>query len=338
MRVTVPDVRLGQGRSVVAFGGGHGLSASLRALRELVHRRVVGDLTAVVTVADNGGSSGRLRGEFGVLPPGDLRMALAALCRTDDWGDTWAGVLQHRFAGDGEMNGHVVGNLLIVAMWEQLGDHVRALDLVGRLLGAAGRVLPMALSPMDIRAQVRGLDPLDPESLTTVRGQVQVARTDGVIASIELEPSDPEPCPEAIAAVDAADWVVLGPGSWFTSVIPHLMVPALREALVRTPARRAVVLNLDEQAGETHGFGPADHLAVLAEHAPELRIDVVLADTVSVEGHEAELEQTVKALGARLVVADVALGDGTPRHDPHRLAAAFEHILAEEPAAAGPRG
>ena len=330
MAVPVPDVRVdGRAQSVVAFGGGHGLSASLRALRELVHRLVVDDLTAVVTVADNGGSSGRLRGEFGVLPPGDLRMALAALCRTDDWGDTWAGVLQHRFAGDGEMNGHVVGNLLIVALWEQVGDHVRGLDLVGRLLGASGRVLPMALSPMDITARVRGADPADPDALTTVRGQVEVARADGVIVSIELEPSEPEPCPEAIAAVEAADWVVLGPGSWFTSVIPHLMVPALRAALVATSARVAVVLNLEEQAGETHGFGPSDHLAVLAEHAPDLRIDAVVADIGSVAGHEVELEQTVRALGARLVLGDVALGDGTARHDPQRLAAVLERLLTD---------
>ena len=136
---------------VVALGGGHG-PARLSALRLLVDELVVDDLTAVVTVADNGGSSGRLRGEFGVLPPGDLRMALAALCGDDEWGQTWAEVLQHRFAGDGEMHGHVVGNLLIVGLWELLGDHVDGLDWVGRLLGAPGRVLPMALTPLDITA------------------------------------------------------------------------------------------------------------------------------------------------------------------------------------------
>ena len=136
-------------------------------------------LTAIVTVADNGGSSGRLRGEFGVLPPGDLRMALAALCGDDEWGRTWARVVQHRFAGEGEMRGHVVGNLLIVGLWELLGDHVQALDWVGRLLGATGRVLPMALTPLDIAAEVRGLVPGDPPALTTVRGQVEVATTGG---------------------------------------------------------------------------------------------------------------------------------------------------------------
>src|SRR5262245_29070656 len=178
-------------------------------------------------------------------------MALAALCGEHQWGDTWARVLQHRFAGHGEMNGHVIGNLLIVGLWEQLGDPVAALDWVGRLLGTSGRVLPMALDPLDITAAVRGLDPGAPEALTTVRGQVEVATTQGQIHSIALDPPDPRPCPEALTAVTEADWVVLGPGSWFTSVMPHLMVPALRSALVGTDARVVVVLNLVDEAGET---------------------------------------------------------------------------------------
>jgi uncharacterized cofD-like protein len=317
-------------QSVVALGGGHGLHASLHALRHLVDDLVVDDLTAIVTVADNGGSSGRLRGEFGVLPPGDLRMALAALCGDDEWGETWSRVLQHRFAGDGEMRGHVVGNLLIVALWEHLGgDHVKALDWVGRLLGASGRVLPMALTPLDIAAEVSGLVADDRGALTTVRGQVEVATTGGAIESIRLEPEDPTPSPEAVAAVRAADWVVLGPGSWFTSVIPHLMVPELREALVQTDARLLVVLNLAEQAGETHGFGPEDHLAVLTEHAPDLKIHTVLADRGTIADAE-ELARAVARYGAELVVDHVAEAPGSPRHDPVRLAEAYARILAHE--------
>lgn len=314
-------------QSVVAFGGGHGLAASLGALRQLVHDLVVDDLTAVVTVADNGGSSGRLRTEFGVLPPGDLRMALAALCDDHQWGDTWARVLQHRFAGQGEMNGHVIGNLLIVGLWEQLGDPVAALDWVGRLLGASGRVLPMALTPIDITAEVAGVDPLSPDELTTVRGQVEVATTGGVIRSIALEPADPAPCPEAIDAVQAADWLVLGPGSWFTSVIPHLMVPALKHAIVTSDARVVVTLNLGDEVGETPGFEAADHLAVLAEHAPDLRVHTVLADVNVVRNGLDELQGLAGALGAELVLADVARGDGTPRHDPVKLAAAYSSIM-----------
>ena len=146
--------RRGAQPKVVALGGGMGLSASLAALR-----RITGDLTAVVTVADDGGSSGRLRDELGVLPPGDLRKALAALCGDDDWGQTWARVIQHRFQSQGDLHDHAVGNLLIVALWEQLGDHVQALDLVGKLLGAHGRVLPMSAVPLELQALVKGPRP-----------------------------------------------------------------------------------------------------------------------------------------------------------------------------------
>jgi uncharacterized cofD-like protein len=313
---------------VVALGGGHGLAATLMALRQ-----VVDEVTAVVTVADNGGSSGRLREEFGVLPPGDLRMALAALCGDDDWGRTWARVLQHRFAGQGDMHGHAVGNLLIVALWELLGEHVAGLELVGRLLGASGRVLPMAITPMDITARVRGADPADPERVDVVRGQVEVATTDGELVGIQLDPGDPVACPEAVAAVRAADWVVLGPGSWYTSVIPHLMVPELRRALVETEARVLVVLNLAEQAGETSGYAAEDHLGALFEHAPDLQVDTVLADPSTVPD-SAELRGAVASSGARLVLAPVALGDGTPRHDPVGLARACAEIMRGVPRSA----
>jgi uncharacterized cofD-like protein len=314
-------------QAAVALGGGHGLFATLSALRRLEADLTIDSLTAIVTVADNGGSSGRLRGEFGVLPPGDLRMALAALCGDDDWGRTWADVLQHRFAGDGDMHGHALGNLLIVGLWELMGDHVRALDWVGRLLGAQGRVLPMAVTPMDITAEVRGLDAADPARTSTVRGQVEVATTPGDIVSVALDPPAPQACPESAAAILHADWVFLGPGSWFTSVIPHLMVPGLREALASTSARLVVVLNLEPQEGETPGFGPEDHLAVLLEHAPELAIHTVLADRGSV-AHPDELKRVASLAGAELVLADVAADDASDRHDHNRLAAAFEAIVA----------
>jgi uncharacterized cofD-like protein len=308
-------------RRVVAFGGGHGLAASLSALR-----RVAGDLTAVVTVADNGGSSGRLRREFGALPPGDLRQALAALCGDDDWGSTWARVLQHRFVSPGAMNEHAVGNLLIVALWELLGDHVDGLDWVGRLLGAHGRVLPMSVTPIDIAAEVSGLVPGDPTLLTSVRGQVQVASTHGRVVSVRLEPADPPACPQALTAVGSADWLVLGPGSWYTSVIPHLLVPALLKALVESPARKAVTLNLEPQVGETDGFTPETHLEVLAAHAPDLTLDVVLADQRSV-GDADRLGKVAAALGAELMLADLAADDGTPRHDPAKLANAYAQLM-----------
>src|SRR6266508_3071656 len=306
---------------VVAVGGGHGLAASLAALRQVTDR-----LTAVVTVADNGGSSGRLRRELGVLPPGDLRMALAALCRDDEWGRTWADVLQHRFSSDGELHNHSVGNLLIVALWELLGDAVDGLDWVGRLLGAQGRVLPMSAVPMDITARVVGDDPERPDVVTEVRGQVEVATTPGRVVDVALDPADPPACPEAVAAVAEADWVVVGPGSWFTSVIPNLLVPELARALQETRARRLVTLNLGEQEGETDGFSPETHLEVLAGHAPELRIDVVLADTAHVPDARS-LRRTAESLGAELVVADIADPGSHLRHDPARLAATYRGLL-----------
>lgn len=315
--------------SVVALGGGHGLAASLGALRRLHDDLTIDGITAVVTVADNGGSSGRLRGEFGVLPPGDLRMALAALCADDEWGQTWADVVQHRFDGSGEMRGHVVGNLLIVSLWELMGDHVRALDWMGRLLGVRGRVLPMATTPMDITARVSGVDPDRPDEVREVHGQVEVATSQGTIQDVSLTPSDPEACTEAVQAILDAEWVVLGPGSWFTSVIPHVMVPGLRDALARTSARLMVVLNLEAQDGETTGYGPEDHLSALFEHAPGLTVHTVLADVATLGEHD-RLDEVVERHGAQLVVADVAV-PGEPRHDPVKLAAVLAELIAAAP-------
>jgi uncharacterized cofD-like protein len=312
-------------RRVVALGGGHGLHASLSGLR-----RVTRNLTAIVTVADDGGSSGRLRREFGVLPPGDLRMALAALCGDDAWGTTWSRVIQHRFTGEEGIGGHAVGNVLIVALWELLGDTVQGLDWVARLLGAHGRVLPMSSVPIDLVAEVEGADPDRPDELTTVRGQVACATTTGRVRSVSLIPANPPACPDAVQAIGEADWVVLGPGSWFTSVLVHLLVPELATALVGTRARRLVALNLAPQPGETEGFSPHAHLEVLADHAPALSVDVVLADREATRGATAELEKAAGLLGARLVLADLAMGDGSPRHDPRRLAGAFAQIFEGE--------
>ena len=303
-----------RGPRVVALGGGHGLSASLQALR-----RVTPHLTAVVTVADDGGSSGRLRDELGILPPGDLRMALAALAGDDEWGRTWERLLQHRFSGDGPLAGHAVGNLLLAGLTESGGDPVRALDLTARLVGAVGRVLPMSCDPLEIVADVEGV-------AEPVVGQVAVATVVGRVSGVRLRPVDPQACEESVAAVLAADWVVLGPGSWFTSVLPHLLVPDLHRALVSTAARVLVCLNLAEQAGETAGFSPEAHLQVLRQHAPDLRVDVVLADPDAV-GDGRGLMADVDAAGARLALASVSRGDGTPRHDPDRLAQAYRDVF-----------
>jgi uncharacterized cofD-like protein len=316
--------------NVVAFGGGHGLSATLRALRRLGCAP-----TAVVTVADNGGSSGRLRRSRPILPPGDLRQALAALAADDDTSATNARLMQHRFAGSDELAGHAVGNLLLLGLFEVFDDPVAALDHAAELVRATGRVLPMSRIPLSIEATVRGADPDRPEDTVTVRGQHELAVSTGRVREVRLVPESPAACAEAVAAIGAADWLLLGPGSWYTSVIPHLLVPELRAAIVASPARRLVTLNLATES-ETSGLSTADHLAELTRYLPRLRADVVLAD-VRAMGEQAPLRVAAESLGARLVTARVAAADGSPRHDPAALAAALEDILGSNKPILGPQ-
>ncbi|WP_033296146.1 gluconeogenesis factor YvcK family protein [Amycolatopsis jejuensis] len=309
----------------VALGGGHGLHATLTALR-----RITRAVTAVVTVADDGGSSGRLRRELGLLPPGDLRQAFAAFA-AEDGGRLWADVFQHRFGGDGALAGHAVGNLLLAGLFEVLGDPVAALDEASRLMGISGRVLPMSPEPLEIEAEVSGLDSEDPEAVRRIRGQVAVASTPGQVHRISLHPSGdhdrpPRGCAEAIEAVLGADVVFLGPGSWFTSVLPHLLVPDLLDALVRTPATKVVVLNLVPQPGETAGFSPERHLDVLFEHAPALRVDAVVADRDSVPD-PASLRRAAQRLGAQACLGAVADPVVAGRHDPGALARCMREAL-----------
>jgi uncharacterized cofD-like protein len=321
---------LGEDRSVraVALGGGHGLAATLGALR-----RITDDLTAVVTVSDDGGSSGRLRAGYGVLPPGDLRMALAALAGTDVQDVRVRDLVQHRLP-EGEqvedLAGHPVGNLMLTGLLQGNVPAVEALATVGRMLGlAAGtRVLPMATAPLDIEADVAGLDP---DGLVAVRGQVAVATTPGRVLAVRLVPEDAPACAEAIAAVMAADLLVLGPGSLFTSVLPHLLHPQLGAAVCATQGLRVLVLNLAPQAGETDGFAPEAHVEVLASHAPDLRLDVVLADVSAVldrRGLMGGLATAAEDVGARLHLASLARRGHRDEHDPVALAAALGQIAA----------
>ncbi|MFI5837301.1 uridine diphosphate-N-acetylglucosamine-binding protein YvcK [Micromonospora sp. NPDC051300] len=321
---------------VVAFGGGHGLSASLRALRHCVPGLDL-DITAVVTVGDDGGSSGRLRAERGGLPPGDLRQALVALSGDHPATRRSAALFQHRFAaaapapegGVGDpLVGHAVGNLLLHGLTELLGDPVAALDHAGAMLGAVGRVLPMSRQPVGIEARVRGVDPAHPDEVRTLRGQHQVAITSGTVESLRLTPAAPAACAEAVAAVRAADWLIFGPGSWYTSVLPHLLVPGLADAIVSSPARRLVTLNLVAEK-ETSGLSLPDHLDTLRRYLPELKVDMVLADSTAV-GDPAPVERAAESLGARLVLAPVAVPDGTPCHDPAALGAALVPVLGAD--------
>jgi len=308
-------------RSIVALGGGHGLYATLSAAR-----RLTSHVTAVVTVADDGGSSGRLRGELDVVPPGDLRMALAALASDSPSGRLWATILQHRFGGTGALAGHPIGNLLLAGLNEVLADPVAALDELGRMLGVKGRVLPMCPIALQIEADVSGLD-ADPRLFRLIRGQVAIATTPGKVRRVRLLPGNPPATRQAVDAIMAADLVVLGPGSWFTSVIPHLLVPGLASALQATKARRALVLNLVAEPGETAGFSVERHLHVLAQHAPGFTVDDIVIDDgrVPSERERDQLRRAAALFGAEVAFVDVAR-PGTPLHDPGKLAAVLDGV------------
>ncbi len=307
--------------SIVSLGGGHGLSATLKALRSLTTK-----ITAIVTVADNGGSSGRLREELDVLPPGDLRMALAALCSEDEWGSGWAEILQYRFSSEGEMNGHALGNLLLSALWNRDGDPVTGIDRVGELLKIDGRVLPMALEPLDIAA----IFDCDGEELP-VRGQVQVATTRGAIKSLTLIPETPRFTPAAKVALHSADWITFGPGSWFSSVMPHLLLKEEAEAIAQSDAKKIVIFNLPEpkSAREFAGSSAADHLRLMLLHAPSLKVDIALVDesSVSSEAQLEDLKEVVESCGGKVIIADLRSEEEAVHHDVKKLTLALSHIF-----------
>jgi uncharacterized cofD-like protein len=306
---------------VVALGGGHGLAATLTALRQITNQ-----LTAIVTVADNGGSSGRLREEFPIFPPGDLRMALAALCADDEWGRTWAEIMQHRFVSEGDLNGHAMGNLLLASMWNAGDDPVVSLDRVGQLLKVIGRVLPMASVALDIEGTFK-----TSTGRIVVRGQKEVATAKGHIQSLRIIPEDPPARSEALDAISDAEWITMGPGSWFSSVIPHLLVPAQLQALQSSAARKILILNLDastqSQGEEFAGSTPEEHLEFFHRYAPGVTVDYCLVDQSVVRDQEA-LELAASTLSGEIVVADIRKAPGSIHHDAQKLALHLGHILA----------
>jgi uncharacterized cofD-like protein len=307
-----PEPRGGDGvvraTRAVAIGGGHGTARTVRALPSVVEQ-----VTAVVTVADDGGSSGRLRRDLGILPPGDLRMAATAMARDTELAE----LVAYRFAR-GELAGHSVGNLMMVALQELAGDPVAALDRLVALLDAPGRVLPCTLEPLTLHAATDGGE---------VSGQAAIAATTG-LRRIWITPEAPRATPEVLAAIRVADMVVLGPGSLYTSLLPNLLVPEVATTLVDASARVVLVGNLREQPGETQGLGLADHLDVLYAHVPRLRIDVVVAHDGPPPAGSTGLEIDVERIATRvpeLVTADLAAADGT--HDPAALACVLRRLL-----------
>ena len=313
--------------SFTCLGGGHGLYQTLTAARQAG----ASTINAVVTVADDGGSSGRLRREMEIIPPGDLRMALAALTADGEDGTQWRDTLQHRFGGHGAMAGHALGNLLITGLAERLGDTQAALDQVAAWTGSAGRVIPVCPQPLDIEADVAGLDD-DPRVLRSVRGQVAVATTPGAVRRVRLTPAQPAASEAAVQAIMDADVVTIGPGSWFSSVIPHILVPDIAQALNETSATVVVILNLSPEAGETHGFTTERHIHVFSQHAPQLDVDYFLADerTATSEGERDNIARAASRLDAEVVFAPLRemdpAGSLLNRHDPEQLAAALKAL------------
>ena len=305
------------GPRIVALGGGHGLYASLSALRPLSE-----SLTAIVTVADDGGSSGRLRAEMGIVPPGDLRMALSALCDDSEWGRTWRDVLQTRFSTPGPLNGHSLGNLLIAGLWERTGDVVDGLDWVAKLLRAQGRVLPLAVEPLEISATVEG-----PDGARLVRGQAAVATANGTVSDLEIRPATPRVPSATLDSIRNSDVVVLGPGSWYTSVLVHFLVDQVADELVAASDRTILALNIAYDDVETSGADRADDVRALRRIEPRFRPAIVLADAS--HGADPALRAEVEAWGSRLVFSDMKRAGTTDRHDVDLLAAEFSRLIAD---------
>ncbi|MCB0978275.1 MAG: uridine diphosphate-N-acetylglucosamine-binding protein YvcK [Acidimicrobiales bacterium] len=313
--------------AVVAVGGGHGLAASLRAIRTYA-----ASVTAVVSVADDGGSSGRLREEFPILPaPGDARRCLGALAATD----SQLGLeLEHRFGPEsGSLSGHAYGNLLLAALTFGLGSFQAALAEVGRMTGAVGVVLPATDGPVQLTGQA--VDAGD--GAKRVVGQVAVARAIGR-RYVALEPADATSPPQVRESILAADQVVIGPGSLFTSVLAAAIVPEVRRALHDTSAQRVYVANLAPQVPETAGFSLGDHLDVLSAH--DIPVDIVLAPTRS--GPDSTGEDLGSSTGRWTTVERSLAMPGGGEHDPALLAVALSEVAAlgrpEAPAAfAAPR-
>ena len=284
------------GPRVVAIGGGHGLAATLRAVRTYTDQ-----VTAVVSVADDGGSSGRLREQLHIIPPGDLRKCLVALAEP---GSPLATAFEHRFTGE-ELSGHSLGNLVLAGLMDATGDPVAALDEACRLLGATGRVLPTTTEPVVLKADAE---------CGQVTGQVAVNGTDH-IHRVSLVPADPPAPAPALAALDEADQIVLGPGSLFTSVLAAVAVPGIRDAINRSGAQRVYVCNLRPQDPETASFDVAMHVDALVAHG--VTVDYVVCDSQGIE---------VGAPVVRVVDAPLARPNGLA-HDPTRLASTLSGLL-----------
>lgn len=301
------------GPAVVAIGGGHGQASALEAIQTYA-----GSISALVTVADNGGSSGRLT-EFGIPPPGDVRRCLLAL--TPD-PSLWSELFAHRFA-TGDVSDHSLGNLILAALTDLFGDFASAVDTAARMLGTLGDVIPVADEPVTLEAVIEG---------RRVRGQSAITETEGNVSSLSIDPPDTIASRRALAAVAGANQIVIGPGSLYTSVISALMVQMLSEAIMDASAQRVFVLNLVTQKGETLGMSGVEHLKALAAHVGLGGPGIVVAHEGPLDippGHEpvSISRDEVAQYGWELVVSDLADDwSDWPQHDPLKLGRVLEKL------------
>jgi uncharacterized cofD-like protein len=312
-------------KRAVAIGGGTGLPRGLHCLLDLGC-----ETTAVVTVADDGGSSGALRREFGILPPGDARNCLVAMA---DPHSPFARVFQYRFEGGGELAGHALGNLIIAALVDIEGDFASALATAGKLLGAHGRVLPSTLEDIVLLAEIgEGL---------FIEGQAAAANSELPLCRVHLDPEDPPAYRPALDAVREADVALVGPGSLYTSIMPNFLVAGMAEALRVCSGRRVYLCNVANQRGETYGMDAADHVRALLDHGLEGAFDVVLLhDTDAfppeyppsvskaevVVGGEPQRDAVV-GMGLEVVGADLIDPSDPRHHDRAKLLAALRGVL-----------
>ena len=321
---------------VVALGGGTGLPIVLEGLKHALFMDTGTSntapererLTAIVTVADDGGSSGRLREAYGVLPPGDIRNCLLAL---SDGDSILSALFNYRFDGGGEMSGHSLGNLILTALSRLESDFSKAIERGSQILDVRGRVFPSTTEDVRLRAEFA--------DGTWVEGESQIAlvpRT--TIRRVSLEPDQPDPCAQALEAALRADLVVLGPGSLYTSLIPVLLVREIADAIRRSGARVVLVMNLTTEPGETDGYTAADHLLAIRRHAPDVPIHDVLLNTTPIPdellrayavAHATPVApdiELLRALGHRPVTRDLLGGGPKIRHDARKLGTALAQL------------
>lgn len=316
------DLKTKQGPRIVVIGGGTGLSVLLRGLK-----RYSSNLTAVVTVTDDGGSSGRLRGELGILPPGDIRNCLVALAETENTMDQ---VFQHRFQS-GSLEGHNLGNLLLTALTEIKGDFVQAIQEVSSVLAVRGQVLPATLDQVTLAARMAGGEVVHGESsITAARKEVE---------EVFLVPADCKPLPATVKAIMEADAIILGPGSLYTSLIPNLLVTEIGDAFRKSAATKIFVTNIMTEPGETTDYRASDHLKAVNRHIGDGYIHYVIVNDRPIDGERLERYQAegaipvqpdleeISAMGVQLISEDVLGNQDVAWHDPLKLAEGILKII-----------